>query len=105
MRSLVRQILPTGPVGLNDVARHIGLHPKALQRRLLAENATFADLVDQTRRDVAQRLLLDTDLGLDQVCRQLGYSEQSVLTRSCKRWFGSTPTAYRKARTGSAPLP
>ncbi|CDP86109.1 MULTISPECIES: AraC family transcriptional regulator [Mycolicibacterium] len=105
VRSLVRQILPTGPVGLNDVARHIGLHPKALQRRLLAENATFADLVDQTRRDVAQRLLLDTDLGLDQVCRQLGYSEQSVLTRSCKRWFGSTPTAYRKARTGSAPLP
>ncbi|MGW4096469.1 AraC family transcriptional regulator [Mycobacterium sp. NPDC004974] len=105
VRSLVRQLLPTGAIGLSDIARHIGLHPKALQRRLRAENATFADLVDQTRRDVAQRLLLDTDVGLDQLCRQLGYAEQSVLTRSCKRWFGATPTAYRNARVGSPPRP
>ncbi|MUL83045.1 MULTISPECIES: AraC family transcriptional regulator [unclassified Mycolicibacterium] len=95
VRSLVRQLLPTGAVGLTDIARHIGVHPKTLQRRLAAEQATFADLVDQTRREAAQRLLLDTDLSLDQLCRQLGYAEQSVLTRSCKRWFGATPSAYR----------
>ncbi|WP_273733618.1 AraC family transcriptional regulator [Mycolicibacterium septicum] len=103
VRTLVRQLLPTGAIGLTDIARHIALHPKALQRRLRAENTTFADLVDQTRRDTAQRLLLDTDLGLDQLCRQLGYAEQSVLTRSCKRWFGTTPTAYRNARAASPP--
>jgi len=95
VRSLVRQLLPTGSVGLADIARHIGVHSKALQRRLSAEGEVFADLVDQTRRESAQRLLLDTDLGLDQLCRQLGYAEQSVLTRSCKRWFAMTPTAYR----------
>ncbi|TMS47294.1 helix-turn-helix transcriptional regulator, partial [Mycobacterium sp. DBP42] len=105
VRSLVRQLLPTGAVGLTDISRHIGLHPKALQRRLRAENATFADLVDQTRRDVAQRLLLDTALGLDQLCHQLGYAEQSVLTRACKRWFGTTPTAYRNARSTSTARP
>lgn len=95
VRTLVRQLLPGGAVGLPDIARHVGLHPKTLQRRLSAEGATFADLVDQTRRDTAQRLLLDTELTLDQLCRNLGYAEQSVLTRSCKRWFGTTPTAYR----------
>ncbi|WP_280831067.1 AraC family transcriptional regulator [Mycolicibacterium frederiksbergense] len=108
VRNLVRQLLPTGGVGLTDIARHIGIHPKTLQRRLAAENATFADLVDQTRRDAAQRLLLDTDLSLDQLCRQLGYAEQSVLTRSCKRWFGTTPTAYRNSRNiapQALPLP
>jgi AraC-like DNA-binding protein len=52
--------------------------------------------VDETRRDMAHRLLLDTDLSLHQVCRQLGYAEQSVLTRSCRRWFNTTPTAYRQ---------
>lgn len=91
----MRQLLPIGAVGLPDIARHIGLHPKALQRRLAAENTTYAELVDQTRRDTAQRLLLDTALSLDQLCRQLGYAEQSVLTRACKRWFNTTPTAYR----------
>lgn len=98
VRTLVRQLLPGGAVGLQDIARHVGLHPKTLQRRLSAEGATFGDLVDQTRRDTAQRLLLDTELTLDQLCRNLGYAEQSVLTRSCKRWFGTTPTAYRNGR-------
>ncbi|HJT96007.1 MAG TPA: AraC family transcriptional regulator [Mycobacterium sp.] len=101
VRTLVRQLLPTGAVTLTDIARHIGIHPKALQRRLAAEKATFAGLIDQTRREAAQRLLLETDLGLDQLCRQLGYAEQSVLTRSCKRWFGMTPTGYRNTRIAS----
>lgn len=105
VRTLVRQLLPTAAVGLPDIARHIGLHPKTLQRRLAAEGATFVELVDQTRRDTAQRLLLETGLGLDQLCRQLGYAEQSVLTRSCKRWFNMTPTAYRNTAISSVSSP
>jgi AraC-like DNA-binding protein len=27
---------------------------------------------------------------------ELGYSEQTVLTRSCHRWFGEGPAAYRR---------
>ncbi len=99
VRTLVRQLLPGGAVGLQDIARHVGLHPKALQRRLAAEGTTFAEVVDQARRETAQRLLRETDLTLDQLCRQLGYAEQSVLTRSCKRWFGMTPTAFRGNRS------
>lgn len=94
---LVRQLLPTGTVTLPAIARLIGLHPKTLQRRLAAEHTTFAALVDQTRRDTARRLLVDTTISIDQLCRQLGYTEQSVLTRACHRWFGTTPTAYRTA--------
>ncbi|MGV0741351.1 AraC family transcriptional regulator [Mycolicibacterium sp. XJ870] len=98
LRSVIRQLLPTGNLTADLAARQFGLHPKTLSRRLAAEHTTFAELVEQTRRDVAERLLLDTDLSLNQLCRQLGYAEQSVLTRSCRRWFGTTPTAYRKAR-------
>lgn len=101
--SLVRQLLPTGGVGHVDIARTIEIHPKALQRRLATEGTTFARLVDQTRREAAQRLLLDTDLSLDQLCHQLGYAEQSVLTRSCRRWFGMTPTAYRQSACTDEP--
>ena len=60
VRSLVRQLLPTGAMTLGDIAVHIGIHPKTLQRRLNAEGTTFAELTDQTRREVAERLLLDT---------------------------------------------
>ena len=98
--SVIRQLLPTGNLTAEVAARQFGLHPKTLQRRLTAEGTTFAQLVDQSRRDTAHRLLLDTELSLHQICNQLGYSEQSVLTRSCKRWFNTTPTAHRITRGG-----
>jgi len=77
------------------VAHQFGIHPKTLQRRLVAEGTTFPELVDQTRRELAHRLLVGTDLPVSHVSRQLGYAEHSVFTRACKRWFGVTPTAYR----------
>lgn len=95
--SVVRQLLPTGELSAERVARQFGIHPKTLQRRLGAENTTFVELVDRTRRELAHRLLLDTDLPLAQICRRLGYAEHSVFTRACKRWFGRTPSAYRKS--------
>lgn len=98
VRGIIRQLLPTGEVTAALIARQFGIHHKTLQRRLVAEGITFGKLIDQTRRELARRLLLDTDLPLAQLCRQLGYAEQSVLTRACKRWFAMTPTDYRNTR-------
>lgn len=95
VRRIIRQLLPTGELTAELVARQFGIHSKTLQRRLAAEGTTFVAAVDQARRELAQRLLLDTDLPLVQLCRQLGYAEQSVLTRASKRWFGMTPTDFR----------
>ena len=99
VRSMVRQLLATGELTAALVARQFGIHPKTLQRRLVAEGTTFPELVDRTRRELAERLLSGTDLPVSQVTRHLGYAEHSVFTRACKRWFGMTPTAYRAANT------
>ena len=95
VRRVVRQWLPTGVLTMRVVARQFALHPKTFQRRLAAEGTTFAGLVDDVRRDLAEHYLCETDLGFAQVARALGYAEQSVLTRSCRRWFGATPSAVR----------
>ena len=73
------------------------LHPKALHRRLAAEDTTFHALIDSTRREAAERYLRDTDISLSHLTRELGYAEQSVLSRSCRRWFGCGPSSYRNA--------
>ena len=96
VRALVGRLLPTGRVTLEFVARQMNLHSKTLQRRLAADGATFAGVVDTIRRDTAQRLLRDTRVSMAHLARELGYSEQTVLTRSCHRWFGQGPAAYRK---------
>jgi AraC-like DNA-binding protein len=96
VRTLVRQLLPSGTVTLELIAEQLNLHPKAMQRRLAADGTTFAAIADEARRELAQRYLRDTRITLAHLARELGYAEQSVLTRSCHRWFGRGPAAYRK---------
>jgi AraC-like DNA-binding protein len=103
VRSIARQLLPTGRATLDVVADQFNLHPKMLQRRLAAEGTTFAALVDQIRREVAGRYLRDTQISLSHLAREIGYSEQSVLSRSCRRWFGCGPADYRKGLRPTGP--
>jgi AraC-like DNA-binding protein len=97
VRTMVRQLLPTGAASLEVIAAQLDLHPKALHRRLAAEGTTFQALIDDTRRQVAERYLRDTDITMSHLARELGYAEQSVLSRSCRRWFGRSASGHRKA--------
>ncbi len=94
---LVVPLLPSGAVSVELVARQFGMHPKALQRRLAAEGTCFSVVLDEVRRRIAERCLRHTEMSLVHLTHQLGFAEQSVLTRACRRWFGATPTDYRLA--------
>lgn len=91
----LRSTLGTGRCNKVDVAAMLALHPRTLQRRLEAEGTTFAKLQDAVRRSAAQRYLCETHLPLIQLAAMLDLSEQSALTRTCRRWFGATPSAVR----------
>ncbi|MEB3903367.1 AraC family transcriptional regulator [Mycobacterium ulcerans] len=104
VRTMARHLLPTGATTLEVVAAQFHLHPKTLQRRLADESTTFAALIDEVRKETADRYLRTTAMSLSHLARELGYAEQSVLTRSCKRWFGIGPAAYRaKTRVRATP--
>jgi AraC-like DNA-binding protein len=96
VQSAVRESLGTQPPELEAVARLLTLHPRTLQRRLAEHGTTFAAIVDAARRDAAHRYLTTTDLPLSQVTALLGLSEQSALTRCCRRWWATTPTQLRR---------
>ncbi|MEE1765187.1 AraC family transcriptional regulator [Streptomyces sp. SP18BB07] len=81
---------------LEQVASMLALHPRTLQRRLAAEGTSFDHLRDEAVRELAQQYLIESSLSMSHVALALGFSEQSALTRACKRWFGQTPTALRR---------
>jgi AraC-like DNA-binding protein len=59
----------------------------------------FNDIVDDVRRDRFLELIAQPAApSVAQLAQLLGYSEQAALTRSCRRWFGQTPTALRRQR-------
>lgn len=97
VRRLVRPLLPTGAASLELVSDQFAMHPRTVQRRLAAEGTSFNELIDQVRMEVTEQYLRDTELTMTHLARELGYAEQSVLTRACRRWFGRGPAAHRAA--------
>lgn len=98
---LIRRMLPTGVLDLNLIADQLAQHPRTVQRHLAARGTSFAELVDQVRHDEAERYLRDTDMPLGQLAGVLGFSEQSVLSRACRRWFDAPPSQVRRALRAS----
>lgn len=101
VRALVAAELRAGrPVDRTSIARALGLHPKALSRRLAARYVTFARLVEGERHDRSCRLL-EAGRSIDEVARRVGYADATAFSRAFKRWTGTTPAAYA-ARAGVA---
>ena len=103
VRQAVEALLDTGTCTNGEVARALYMHPRTLQRRLRAEGTTFETIKDATRRDLAEKYLSQPDLPLSQITALLGYSEQSALGRSCRRWFNTTPRDLRNRQGGQTP--
>jgi AraC-like DNA-binding protein len=95
--TLIRRMLPTGGLDLDLIADQLAQHRRTLQRRLAAQDTSYADLVDRVRREEAERHLRDTDMPLGQLAGVLGFSEQSALSRACRRWFDASPTQVRRS--------
>jgi len=96
VRIAIEQQLSEGNCTQAEVAAELGMHPRTLQRRLRSEGENFELIKDEMRRDAAVRYLRQTRLPLKTVAGLLGYSELSVLYRSCQRWFGESPSTVRQ---------
>lgn len=95
VRINIARLLVEGNCTQEHVAAALGLHPRTLQRRLREEGESFEAIKDSVRRDVALRYLQQPDVSLVRVTEILGYSETSVLSRSCLRWFCASPRELR----------
>ncbi|MFV3383247.1 AraC family transcriptional regulator ligand-binding domain-containing protein [Pseudomonas sp. NY15354] len=99
VRRLAGELLGSGLATQEAIARSLALHPRTLQRRLRAEGTSFAELLDNVRQEQFKALIaLPGGPSLTQIAHFLGYAEASVLSRSCTRWFGSSPRAMRALR-------
>ncbi|WP_040320043.1 AraC family transcriptional regulator [Aeromicrobium marinum] len=97
---LARRLLMTGSCTIDSIADQLNLHPRTLQRQLAREGVRCQDLIESARKDQAAHYLAQPGLHLSQVAALLGYAEQSSLNRSCRRWFGQTPSQVRAGLRG-----
>ncbi len=96
IKSLVLQSLSTDCCSLDNISEQIGMHPKAVQRRLLKENLNFKLVLSDVRMNVAKRLLVQPDVSLIQISAMLGYSEPSAFSRAFQAVNNCSPREWRK---------
>ena len=102
VRLAIRERLLQGTPTVGAVARALGVGARTLQRRLAEHALSFADLLDDTRREAAEGYLRTSSLTLAEIAYMLGYEEQASFFRAFRRWHDTTPDAFRRACSNDA---
>jgi AraC family transcriptional activator of pobA len=85
-------------ISLRDVARAVSLSPGYLTTVVGRKTGrTVQEWIAERRMAEARRLLVETDLSVEEVGRRVGYGESGYFVRSFRRTHGSTPLAWRRA--------
>lgn len=93
-----RLLLPALPKGVptaRAVAAALGVGERTLARRLAAEGASFAQVLEEMRHDMALSYLEDPGISLAQIAYLLGYADQSAFSNAFRRWTGASPSRFR----------
>ncbi|MBO0367183.1 AraC family transcriptional regulator [Pseudomonas shirazensis] len=87
---------------LEEIARHLQLPTWTLRRKLAEEGTRFRSLLNDTRQDLAETYIRDTELAFGEIAYLLGFASAEAFQRAFKRWTGLTPGEFRRnqRRTG-----
>ena len=82
---------------LERIAEKLAMSSRTLRRKLGQNNVRYQELLDAERRSVAEDLLLNTSMNIQQISDQCGFSDAQNFSQSFRRWLGMSPTQYRQA--------
>lgn len=102
VRAQLVQMLPGGAADQEQVAANLYRSASTLQRQLSAEGTSYRDVLDTTRRELAEAYLREARHSQAETAFLLGFADQSNFARAFKRWTKMTPGQYRKQAAGGA---
>ena len=85
-------------ISLKDVARAVGLSPGHLTTVVGRKTGrTVLEWIAERRMAEARRLLVETDLPVEEIGRRVGYADARYFARVFRRGHDATPLAWRRA--------
>ncbi len=97
IKLLITQNLYRGTLSIDTIAQQLHVSRRTLQRHLNRDNIQYRELVDQSKRELAKKLLQENQLPLTTIAGILGFSEQSSFNRAFKRWTGLSPKVFKES--------
>lgn len=95
VRNYIRRKIGSNLCNLDSCAEFMGVHPRALQRTLAKNNSGFQQLLLETRMELAERYLRDSNIPLSDLCELLGYRNLSAFSRAFNDTHGMSPTKWK----------
>lgn len=95
VRAQLIERLPSGQVGMADVAAQLLMSSRTLQRRLGEEGTTFQAVLRSAREELAHQYLKTSALSGSQIAYLLGFDSPNSFSRAFHQWKGTTPEQYR----------
>ena len=89
------ELMPSGIVGIDEVAKAMGLNTRSLQYKLVQLETSFTQVLNTVRQGSAKRYLQSSDKSVNEIAYLLGFSEPSHFNRAFKRWYQQTPSDFR----------
>jgi AraC-like DNA-binding protein len=96
VRHLLVEQLRADDVSMTTVARQLAMSVATLRRRLSDEGTSHSELLDDVRRELAEKYLADMSLAISEVAFLLGFSHVTAFYKAFRRWSqGMTPAEFR----------
>lgn len=96
VENLIKDALPSGIPGVEQIGQILGMSRRTLTRRLSENSLTFRDLIRKTQEEVSKDLLKNSEISIAEVAFETGFSEQSAFSRAFKNWTNQSPAEFRK---------
>lgn len=95
VRGVLLEMLPAGTSSIEAVAQRLAMSKRSLQRHLGDESASFQDVLNTVRKELAQHYLTHSTITPGEISWLLGFQESNSFIRAFRGWTGKTPGAYR----------
>lgn len=103
VRRITLLLLPSGRCTVEQVAEHLGMACRTVQRGLAEQGQSFSSIVNEIRKELATRYVIESNRPLTEVALLLGFSEPSALSRWYHAQFGCSAKESRAARAAEQP--
>lgn len=98
LKDLLKNYVGQENIDVDSFSKICGMQPRNFQRFLAGQGTSFRQMKDELRRALAIDLLSASDMTIEEVATQVGFSSPTAFDRAFRRWTGGTPSSYRKSR-------
>ena len=102
VKGILKRLLAGQRPDIHHVARELHVSPRTLQRHLTEDGATFQQLMEEARRELARHYLLHSSLELNETAYLLGYEDANSFFRAFHKWEGTSPGQWRTSHATPA---